>query len=120
MLAHLSGFELFFSIKLNFYLKASGKDVTMKSEYLSDVIVILLHFSDPQALNDFLHGTAEVTKKKVFCCDVIAAIFCSKTFPLFPSQLRAEDLLISASSGEASLFADAPVSVKSLVLLATS
>ncbi|XP_051942532.1 BRD4-interacting chromatin-remodeling complex-associated protein isoform X2 [Hippocampus zosterae] len=42
---------------------------------------------DPQALNDFLHGTAE---------------------------LRAEDLLISASSGEASLFADAPSPVSLL------
>ncbi|XP_061649822.1 BRD4-interacting chromatin-remodeling complex-associated protein isoform X1 [Phyllopteryx taeniolatus] len=42
---------------------------------------------DPQALNDFLHGTAE---------------------------LQTEDLLISASSGEPSLFADAPSPVSLL------
>ncbi|XP_077396176.1 BRD4-interacting chromatin-remodeling complex-associated protein [Festucalex cinctus] len=42
---------------------------------------------DPQALNDFLHGTAE---------------------------LQTEDLLISASSGETSLFADAPSPVSLL------
>ncbi|XP_049596643.1 BRD4-interacting chromatin-remodeling complex-associated protein isoform X2 [Syngnathus scovelli] len=42
---------------------------------------------DPQALNDFLHGTAE---------------------------LHSEDLLISASSGETSLFADAPSPVSLL------
>ncbi|KAM9786759.1 BRD4-interacting chromatin-remodeling complex-associated protein isoform 3-T3 [Syngnathus typhle] len=68
---------------------------------------------DPQALNDFLHGTAEVTKN-VFCCLLAASIYAVKYFLLSHGQLHSEDLLLSASSGETSLFADAPSPVSLL------
>ncbi|KAM4540834.1 BRD4-interacting chromatin-remodeling complex-associated protein isoform 3-T4 [Fundulus diaphanus] len=61
-----------------------------KSTWIPLISVLLFCFSrcsDPQALNDFLHGT---------------------------SELQTEDLLINSSSGEPSLFTDAPSPVSLL------
>lgn len=75
--------------------------------------------SDPQALNDFLHGTNEVKetritlrfKKKKKKKGERTVSSRPETLLICFHQLPTEELLISASSGEPSLFTEAPVSV---------